>query len=213
MKYAIFDLDGTLIDSMWVWENIDSEFLKIHGEVAPEGIRERLRTLSVRQSSELLKSELNLSQSVEDIMAEIAMLGEDKYKNDVQLKPFVLETLNNFKKNNVKMCIATASVRKNVISVMTRLNLLDYFDFIITCDDIKTGKENPEIYNLCLEKFGANINDIVIFEDSYHAIKTAKKAGFKVIGVYDKSSENDILKIKEICYIYIENLGELEVLF
>lgn len=213
MKYIIFDLDGTLIDSMGIWENIAIEFLQIHNKKANTSLSAKLATLSIRQAAQLLKKEYDLTQSGEDIIAEIAELVEEKYKNEVQLKPFVLETLNNFKEQKVRMCIATASAAKSVNAVLTRFNLGAYFDFILTADDVETSKDDAEIFNLCAKKFGAPISEIVVIEDAFHAIQTAKKAGFKVIGVYDSSSADDKQKIKAICDIYIENMLELRGVF
>lgn len=211
MKYAIFDLDGTLLDSMWVWDDIDRLFLENHGIIADDDISEKVKTLSLRQSAELLKSTFNMTASVEEIINEIAAMGEDKYKNDVELKPFVMQTLEKFKNQNVRMCIATASVRKNVDMVLNRLNILDYFDFVITSEDVTTGKSDPEIYHLCAKNFGAAPSDIIVFEDAFHAAQTAKSAGFNVVGVYDKSSQYDAAKLKDICDFYINSFEELEV--
>lgn len=212
MKYTIFDLDGTLLDSMGIWENIDVEFLSKYGFKPTDEIRNKLKVLSVRQSSEFFKMEFKLQQSVDEIMSEIAELCVDKYKFEVELKHFVYECLQELKQNNVKMCIASASARRNIISAMTRLKIIDFFDFIIAADDILTGKDNPEIFLTCAERFGAKPEEITVFEDALHAIKTAKKAGFKVIGVYDESAKDDIDEIKKICdkYIYDWNeVGEL----
>lgn len=212
MKYAIFDLDGTLLDSMWVWENIDIEFLAKYNLAPSPQMREKVKVLSVRQATELFIEEFGLPQSAEFLMLEISGLGEEKYRKEVQLKPFVLEALIRLKEQEVRMCIATASSKNNVLAALKRLDLLKFFEFIITADDVKTGKDDPEIYNLCAGKFGAPASEIVVFEDSLHAIQTAKKAGFKVVGVYDKSSEQNIDIIKEISDFYLESMKDLEEL-
>ncbi len=210
IKYAIFDLDGTLFDSMWIWENIDVEFLAKFGYTPTKELREKIKTLSIRQSSEFLKTSFNLPQSVEEIITEIGDIAKDKYKNEVQFKPFALEYLKKLKANGAKLCIVTASMRENVLSSLTRFGAIDIFDFIITGDDMKTGKDTPEIFLKCAKRFQALPRDIVVFEDALYAITTAKNAGFKVIGVYDNTAKEDTIKIKNICDQYIKNFSEME---
>jgi HAD superfamily hydrolase (TIGR01549 family) len=210
MKYAIFDLDGTLLDSMWVWENIDLELLKYYGKTLSTELRERVKVLSVRQSCKLFKEVFSIKDSVEDILALASRIGAENYINFVEAKPFVFDALALLKRKNVRMCIATASMRENVIPAMTRLDLLKYFEFIITADDVSTGKDNPEIFNICADRFGAQAKDVFVFEDSLHALITAKNAGFKTIGVYDQTSESMKEKMMEISDHYLNDMSEIK---
>lgn len=210
MKYAIFDMDGTLLDSMWVWENVDSELLAKHGQLDTADIREQIKALSTKDSVKRLKEMFSLAPSEDELLADIAEMCRGKYADEVVMKPYTLEYLQKLKANNVRMCIATASITESVVSAFTRLGILDYFEFIVTADDVKTGKEDPEIFLLCAEKFGAEPHEIVVFDDAVHAIRTAKSAGFKVVGVFDESFGDDIDEIKALSDFYINDFSEMQ---
>jgi len=209
MKYAIFDLDGTLLDSMWVWENIDLAFYKKYGLSPAPGFRDRVRSLSVRKAAELLNATFCLGKSSGDIIIEISELGKDDYQNKVEAKPLVRETLERLRGEGVRMCVATASVRANAEAALSRLSLLHYFEFLITGDEVGSGKDNPEIYLKCAERLGARPGEVTVFEDALHAAATAKRAGFRVVGVYDRSADADAPEMRKICDRYIMDFGEL----
>ncbi len=213
MKYAIFDLDGTLLDSMWVWENIDIEFLSRYELVPTPEVRQQVKSLSFRQSIDLYKTLFGLTQSVEEIICDMSQMGTKKYETEVTIKPFVLDYLKKLKQNNIPMCVATASTKNNVLPALKRLGMLEYFDFVITADDMKTGKDNPEIFHLCAQKFGAHPKDVVVFEDALHAINTAKSAGFRVVAVHDKSAQEEETDIKSLADWYINDFSELDEIF
>lgn len=213
IKGAIFDFDGTLFDSMWVWENIDVEFLSRYNKAPNEKIKASLNELSVRMSAKLFKEEFDLPHSVEEIMTVFGEIAGDRYKNDILPKPFVIDFLQLLKKHNIPMCIATASIKNNVIMALERIDILKYFDFIISGEEMKTGKDNPEIFLLCAKKMNKNPQEVFVFEDALHAIKTAKSAGFVTVGVYDKWAENETEAIKSMCHYYINDFSETEVLY
>ena len=130
---------------------------------------------------------------------------KQQYYFHAHLKPFVKPYLKKLKKANIKICIATATDYKLAQAALKRLEIADYFDFIITCDQIGKGKEYPDIYLYAAKKLCLPISEIAVFEDSLHAIITAKKAGFQVIGVYDESSKEDKEKIIKIADGFINS--------
>ena len=213
IKGAVFDFDGTLFDSMWVWENIDVTFLARYNQVPDQEIRESLKELSVLMSARLFKEKFGLTRSVEEIILEFGEIAGERHQNDILPKPYVIDFLEILKANHIPMCIATASIKNNVTAALKRTDMLSYFDFIISGDEMKSGKDNPEIYLICAEKMNQNPRDVFVFEDALHAIKTAKTAGFVTVGVYDQFAEDQTDAIKKECHYYLKDFSETEILF
>lgn len=210
INYAIFDLDGTLLDSMKIWDNIGDDFLKLYGITPPQDLKRILKTMSLKQSAEYFKEIYALPLSISQIMDQINEMAKEKYRCEVTLKPHVIDYLEKLKLQKTIMCVATASDYTSAKGVLGRLGILDYFRFIITESDVGCGKENPKIYNAAAERFGCDPGEIVIFEDALHCVKTAKNAGFYVVGVADKSAEKDKEEIKKLCDQYINSFVEME---
>lgn len=207
-KYAIFDLDGTLIDSMNVWDMAVCTFLRNKGIIMPNELITVLNKKSFEQGANYLIQQFTLDLTTEEVMAEIHDFIIHQYMNEVQLKPFVLEFLENVKNQNIKMCIVTASEKKLAELVLKRLKVLDYFDFILTCGEVGYGKDTPDIFYLAAQKWEANISEIMVFEDSLHAIQTTKAAGFYTIAVYDRSADKDNKMIQQLSDKYISSFEE-----
>ena len=207
--YAIFDLDGTLLDSMEVWNNLGKDFLKKYNLDPPGNIEEILKTMSLQQSAEYFIREFHINSHPSKIIIELCQMIENNYKFKVQLKPFVLEYLQHLKYDGVQMCIATALEYDCVATALKRLKVYDFFEFILTCSDAQTGKEDPQLFNLAAQRLGVKPKETVVFEDALHAIKSAKTAGCYVVGVYDKSAEADTQEIKKFCDRYITSFREM----
>lgn len=185
-RYAIFDMDGTLVDSMPCWRNILPEYLNM--PISKEYI-EKIAAMNVTDSIALTIQEFNLKKSLEVIFNEISELMYQHYINDIPLKKGVAEYLHNLQQNNVKMCIASASPVSLIRAVMERHNIMDKFEFLCSTEDGFPDKRHPEIYLHCAEKFQSSPSETAVFEDSYSAILTAKKANFKVVAIYDETQQ------------------------
>ena len=203
LKGAIFDLDGTLLDSMPTWRTVGSEFLKRRGIETEEGFDARFRTMTLMQAAIYFKENYNIKDDEESIIKEFEEIMLPKYEKELPLKSGVLKMLKAFKKNGVKMCIATATNRPLVEAALKRLKIEDYFDGLITCLEAKKGKQFPDIYREALKIINCKKEDTVVFEDALHAVKTAKKDGFFVAGIYDRESDQWQEEIKKLSDYYI----------
>lgn len=208
-KGAIFDFDGTLIDSMKIWDSIGAAFLISRGITPPDHIESILRSMSFFQSTAYFIKEYNLSDTQQQIKDQMYQIIADQYKYTMPLKEGVLEYLEYLSQKGIKMCIATATDKELAIHALRRLGIDHYFSFIKTCDEVGKGKDDPEIYLQAASRLGIDKNDIYIFEDVLYCVKTAKKAGFKVVGIYDESSKEDAEALRELCDRYVMSFKEL----
>lgn len=204
---AIFDADGTLFDSMFVWEGLIENFLISKGIKPDEKISEEARKMYLKESVSFLSEKHNLDNSGDKVYEDMIKFLGDLYKNALP-KDGVLEFLKLLESKNVKMCIATSS-EKSLIKKMLINNSLDrFFEFIITSDEVGSSKHSPKIFNDAAEILGTNKASTYVFEDTAFAAETAKKAGFNVCGIFDAHEKNQNLLIKN-SDIYIKSFYEL----
>lgn len=208
-KYMIFDLDGTLIDSMVVWDNLGFDYLSKNNIASKSDLKEVLKTMTIPLAAEYFIKEYKLDKTSEQIVREVVDMIDYKYKYEIPLKPFVKEYLDNQKALGTRMCIATASDVKYVTDALKRLGVYDCFEFVLSCSEYKTDKNKPDIFHIAAEKFGAEVSEIVVFEDALHSIKTAKNAGYSVVAVYDEFMKHDLEDIKKEADYYIDTFEEL----
>lgn len=211
MKAAIFDLDGTLIDSMWVWEGLASKYLQKIGIEAPEDLRESIKHYSLLEASHYMKDRFNIENSPEEINAHIEEILKGYYENEFQLKDNARELLEELKKRNIKMCVATATEDELAMSAMKRLEIDHYFEFLQTCNATGLQKGEKRFFEIAIERLNEEAKDIWVFEDAFHCIESAKSAKLNVVAIEDESAKEDRDRIKDIAKIYISNFKELEL--
>ena len=211
MKAAIFDLDGTLLDSMWLWKSLVNDYLKSIGIEPPEDLRENLKKLSLLEGCYYMKDRFHLEKTPQVINDEIEELLADYYGNQFTLKPFVHEILSEFKNRNIRMCLAIATADELVEMALKRLDIGDYFEFIQTSNNVGIGKSKPEFFQAVINRLDLDAKDIWVFEDALHCIISAKKCGLNVVALQDDSASEDIEEIKKLADIYINNLSELNI--
>ncbi len=211
LRGAIFDLDGTLLDSMGIWETIGDEYLLTKGCKPLPNLWEKLKPMSMLQTAVYFREEYDLKDSVEDISSQVNAMIEHKYFREIGFKPYALSFIKKLDQLGVKMCIATATDRHLVEAALKRLDSLEYFCGIVTCTEAGCGKDRPVIYERALELLNTEKENTIVFEDACHAIETARKAGFLVAGVQDASSDCDREKIIRIANWYIHSFEELEL--
>lgn len=200
---VIFDLDGTLLDSMYIWDTIGSDYLISCGITPEPNLNEKFKKMSIVQAAQYYKDVYMLADSIDDIIDGVNHMIEHLYTSEVKVKPGVKDLLYKMNENNIKMCVATATDRYMVEAALKSNGIDKYFSGIFTCTEVGFGKDSPEIFEKALETLRTPKSNTIIFEDALHAIETAKSAGFKVIGVYDDSSENESKKIIRLCDDYI----------
>lgn len=203
IKGAIFDLDGTLLDSMPMWRKVGSEFLKRRGIEPKAGFDDKFRTMTLLQTAKYFNEHYGIKEDEESIVKEFENIVFPHYQNDIPLISGVLNMLEEFKKREIKMCIATATNRPLVEAALKRLKIEDYFCGLITCLEAGAGKQHPDIYRQALKITGTEKSETAIFEDALHAIKTAKKDDFFVVGIYDFDSREWQEEIKKQTDSYV----------
>jgi HAD superfamily hydrolase (TIGR01509 family) len=203
-KAAIFDLDGTLIDSMNVWEKIDIEFLAKRNFSVPEGYIAKVSSMSFNEAADYTISFFGLKENPKDMIEEWNQMAIYKYSHEIKLKPHTKEYLLYLKKNGIKLGTATALPNNLYVPVLKNNGVYDMFEAHTSVDEVQMGKGYPDIYLLAAKKLGTLPKDCIVFEDVFIGIKSIKEAGMKACGVYDKYSEHERDEIVNTadCYIY-----------
>ncbi len=211
LKGAIFDLDGTLLDSMGMWYTIGDEYLMARGCTPEPGLWEKLKTLSMLQTAVYFKEEYGLQDCEEEVISQVNAMIEYKYAREVQFKPSALDFIKKLDRLGIKMCVATATDRHLVEAALKRLGSMEYFCGILTCTEVGCGKDRPLIYERALELLNTKKEETIVFEDALHAVETAKKAGFLVAGIQEAGAEEDREQIKRTADWYLTSFDELEL--
>lgn len=208
IRGAIFDLDGVLLDSMGIWEDLGARYLRrLH--ITPEpGLSEVLFPMSMEQGAAYLKAHYPLQQSEAEICGGIAQMLKDYYVQEVPAKPGAAALLAFLAERGISMAAATSSPREHVIRALDRLGLLSYLRAIFTTGEVGASKHEPTIYHLAAESLGTVPAETLVFEDSLYALKTAKAAGYRTVGVFDANGEADQAGLRAAAEIYLTALTE-----
>ena len=212
IKGIIFDLDGTLIDSMGVWHKVDIEFLTENGIEPPEGISDKVKKMTIDASSQYFVDRFGLSCTKEYVIKRIEELVRIEYEQNIMLKPHVRELLDFLDDCGCPYGVATATYKSLAEAVLERCGILDRFRFLLTDIEYPLGKKFPDIFLGGAERLGISPAETLVAEDSLHCIETAVSAGFTTVGVYDESSSADEEQIKRLSHYYVRSLDELEEL-
>ena len=206
IKAAIFDVDGTLIDSMQLWDNGVLDYLIDRKKTPQPNLYDELREFGGHDTAKYLKKNYDLQETELKIETELVEMITRRYEENAPLKDGALETLILLKERGIKMCAATASERVMVEPTLERLGILGYFGRIFTCTEENTSKSKPDIYIKCAEFLGTEISETLVFEDALYAVKSAKKGGFPVVGLYDFTSDADQPEIIKLADYYYTSL-------
>ena len=200
LKGLIFDFDGTLFDSMFIWDTAGEVYLRSIGKEPEADLQKVLKPMSLLQSAQYIREKYQIPLSVEDIMDGINRTVEDFYFHTVEPKPGVIAFLEGLHRRNIRMCIATATDRYQVEAALQRCGMRHFFSEIFTCTEVGYGKDRPEIFRKAMEHLQTNRSTTAVVEDAYHAAYTAKHDGFLVVGVYDsrESRQQELLRLTDL---------------
>lgn len=200
---AIFDLDGTLLDSMGVWRKIDADFLGKRGFAVPEDYVKQVTAMDFQAAANYTIARFSLEEKPEDIIREWREMVVDAYTYQVQLKPYAKEYLEKLKAQGIPIALATAASPDLYVPALRNNGVLELFDAFVSVQEVERGKGFPDVYLKAAERIGVNPKDCVVFEDILKGIQGAKMGGFQTVAVYDAASwyEQDALKKEADRYI------------
>ena len=204
---AIFDLDGTLVDSMDLWDRVPGMLVQSFGKEPAPDLAARLAAMDLPEAAQYLIETYRLPCTVQDVLSRVDQMVDEEYRCHVALKPGAGRLLEALSKKGVPMCIATASEAFQARSAMERLGLWPHFRFAVSCVQYG-GKTRPDIYLEAARRLGTVPAETVVFEDALHAARTAHEAGFRVCGVWDVSAEEDQAALKALADWYVRDLGD-----
>lgn len=211
VKGVIFDLDGTLVDSMWIWTKIDLDFIRTLGlEITPAQLMKDVAHFSFHETASYFRDQFNISQSVEEIKTLWIDAAQHEYAHNVFLKAGARDFLNELQARSIKMAIATSNTRQLLSTCLDANDIRQYFDALVTTDDtLAKSKSQPDVYLLAARSMGVSPADIVVFEDVPHAMAGARAAGMKVVAVRDAHTDLSDLEASQLADLCIVDFTDL----
>lgn len=192
---AVFDLDGTLLDSSWVWEKVDEKFLGDRGFQVPDDYVDEISPLGAERAAVYTIERFGLNEDKDDIVREWIEMAKKEYATEVVCKPYAKEFLEELHKLNIKMAVATSSDRELFMKTLEREGILKYFQKIVTVDEVERGKGYPDIYEEAARRIKVNPHKCLVFEDILAGVTGASLGEFNVVAVFDEKSKHNWEKI------------------
>jgi HAD superfamily hydrolase (TIGR01509 family) len=208
-KAVIFDLDGTLVDSMWIWEQIDIDFLVERGHELPADLQKDIEGCSFTETAQYFKDRFKLEEDLDTIKATWIEMSKPFYAEKIKLKKGIQELLELFKEKNIRMSIGTSNSRELAEVVLINNGIREYFEELVTSCDVKRGKPEPDVFLKAAELMGVSPDDCLVFEDTHAGVLAGKSAGMDVIAIYDALSEEYMEEIKASADHYLMCYTEL----
>ena len=212
IKAAIFDADGTLLDSMGQWNLVPYKYVKSLGVAADENIAEKLFTRTISEAAEFIIDEYELSVTVEEAVEGMDAIIREFYKNDVKLKDGAGELLEFFKSRGIPMVIGTSTDRDCIEVGLERTGISAYFDRIYTSTEVGKSKEKPDLFIQAMEFMESSPDETIVFEDGLYSLRTAVALGMKTVGIFDEVSLSNQKELKELADLYVDEGESLATL-
>ena len=213
IKLAIFDLDGTLVDSMHYWSIAPLDYIKEKNIdiTIDQELSDKFLSMSLVESAIYFKENYGITDPIDEICLDIDKKMEYYYLNYVELKPGILDLIKKLDNLGIKMAIATATDHFLVDEVLDKLNINKYFTYTLTSTEVGSSKQKPDIYLKIAEHFNATPEESMIFEDLPYGIISGNGAGFHTVGVYDKPSVHHQKTIKKNAKLYVKHINNISI--
>ncbi len=212
MKGFIFDLDGTLLDSMPSWQKQIDDMLIARGITPPEDLLDRTKTLGLENATGMILQEFHLPDDPAVVYQQFQNNMEQLYCTTIPLKPGVRALLEYLQRAGASMAVATATARPLVEKVLQHHQLQDYFQSITTVAEVGIGKHDPRIYLVAADKLGLPPQDCIVFEDSLKGIRSANQAGFQTVAIYEETNPTEQQALQQEATRYIHDFRNFAVL-
>ena len=210
IECIIFDLDGTLIDSTWIWREIDKIYLARYQKTAPENLQEIIEGMSFTETALYVKKRFGIEETVEKIKADWNALAFHYYENVIELKIGAKSFVKEMYKRNIQLGIGTSNMRNLTELVLKRHGILKYFKTIRTSCEVGKGKPHPDVFLKVSEDLKCAPERCLVFEDTLSGIVSANNAHMQVIGIQDAFSIQNEHKIQTYVLKYIENFEKMK---
>lgn len=208
MHYLLFDCDGTLMDSMWMWDTLANNVLKNHGIDLPKEEDRKTASMSHKTACQYYSDLFFNGEKADILLQEFDQVLTDQYQNHLQLKPYVKDVLNALYEAEIPMAVASSTDERLLLLAFERLDLLKYFRFVQTVDNSGHSKDSDAYYHLAAERFGTSLSNMVFFDDALYALKRAKSVGLTTYAVADPCTTDLTDKIKAISDHYLEDFSQ-----
>ena len=208
-KGAIFDMDGTLMDSMWMWKDIDIEYLGRYGIDMPENLQREIEGMSITETAVYFKEHFGIQDSIETMQSDWNEMAIDHYRHRVRLKKGAMELLEQMKERNRKIGIATSNSVELTKECLSSNGVREMFDTIMTAREVPKGKPAPDIFLSIADEWGIAPEKLIVFEDIPNGIIAAKRAGMEVIAIADDYSLPRREEVKTLADLFIQDFTEI----
>lgn len=209
LRGAIFDLDGTLLDSMPLWGSFGERYLRTFGKEPHENLSEVFRTFTLEQAAVYYQTHYDIALSVKEIVSGANRMVEQYYRSEVQLKSGAAQLLKKLAEQGVKMCVATVTDGSLAEAALERLGVRHFFAKIFTATELGCDKTTPALYRAAQKYLNTEKAETVVFEDAYHAARTAREDEFPIVAVFD-GSEPQQVELRRIADCYLADLEHIE---